>query len=176
MENNAEVLESNAEVLENKFDVLFNLAKQSFEEVMLEVTGESIVNNGEFGIQPEDKLSLVIIIGLSGNTNGRILLNTSVEYGKNIAEAMNFGDPLDQEDDLHVYLAEFANMFCGRAATHINNAFGKREIWISPPAIFSAKDLEVVTPNVSSMKAFYDCSLGKFIVDMGFSESTYDDF
>lgn len=166
----------NIEVLETKFDTLFELAKQSFEEIMMEVAGESIKANGEFTIQPEDKLSLSIIIGLSGNTNGRILLNTTVEYGKNIAVAMNFGDPLENEEDLHVYLAEFANMFCGRAATHINNKFGKREIWISPPAIFSAKDLDIVTPHVSSMQAYYECTMGKFIVDMGFSENSYDDF
>lgn len=170
-------MENVTDAIENKFDTLFSLAKQSFEEIMMEVTGEGIVaNDKEFAINPENRLSLSIIIGLSGNTNGRILLNTSVEYGMNIAVAMNFGDPLDSEDDLHVYLAEFANMFCGRAATHINNAFGKREIWISPPAIFSAKDLDIVTPNVSSMKAYYECSMGKFVVDMGFSENAYDEF
>lgn len=169
-------MENTIDIIENKFDVLFELVKQSFEEVMSEVTGESIQADGEFEIQTKDKLALSIIIGISGNTNGRILLNTSVENGKNIAEAMNFGDPLENEEDLFVYLAEFANMFCGRAATHINNKFGKREIWISPPAIFSAKDLDIVTPNVSSMKAFYECSLGKFMVDMGFSENSFDDF
>lgn len=169
-------MENSTEVTQSKFDVLFSLAKKSFEEVMFEVTGEPIQADGEFAIEPLDRLSLSIIIGLSGNTNGRILLNTSVEFGRNIAVAMNFGDPLENEDDLHIYLAEFANMFCGRAATHINNQFGKREIWISPPAIFSAKDLDVITPNVSSMKAYYECSLGKYIVDMGFSESDYDEF
>lgn len=169
-------MENVTEVVENKFELLFGMAKQSFEEVVSEVTGEPIHSNGEFSIEPADRLSLSIIIGLSGETNGRILLNTSVEYGKNIATAMNFGDPLENEEDLHVYLAEFANMFCGRTATHINNKFGKREIWISPPAIFSAKDLDIVTPNVSSMKAYYEFSLGKFIVDMGFSESEYDEF
>lgn len=165
-----------SEVTESKFTTLFNLAKQSFEEVVQEVTGTPIKADGEFEIKPEDKLSLSIIIGISGNTNGRILLNTSIEYGRNIATAMNFGDPLDNDDDLYMYLAEFSNMFCGRAVTHINNKFGQREIWISPPAIFSAKDLEIVTPNVSSMKAYYECDLGKFIVDMGFSESEYDEF
>lgn len=170
-------MENSTDVVENKTELLFGLAKKSFEEIVEEVTGEGITSSPEFQMEPDaDRLSLSIIIGLSGNTNGRILLNTSVEYGKNIAVAMNFGDPLENEEDLHVYLAEFANMFCGRAATHINNAFGKREIWISPPAIFSAKDLDIVTPNVSSMQAYYDCPLGKFIVDMGFRESTYDDF
>lgn len=164
------------EAVENKFEVLFDFAKKSFEEIISEVTGEEIHSNGEFGIDAKEMLSLSIIIGLSGNTNGRILLNTSVDYGKNIAEAMNFGDPLDSEEDLYVYLAEFANMFCGRTATYINNKFGKREIWISPPAIFSAKDLDIVTPNVSAMKAYYKCTLGNFIIDVGFSESTYDEF
>ena len=169
-------MENSTEVLEDKFELLFDFSKKSFEEVMFEVTGEVMQAKGEFTIDSPDKLSLSIIIGLSGNTNGRILLNTSVEYGKNIAVAMNFGDELDSEEDLHMYLAEFANMFCGRAATHINNKFGKREIWISPPAIFSAKDLDVITPNVSSMKAYYECSFGRFVVDMGFSECEYDEF
>lgn len=169
-------MENTIEAIENKFEVLFELVKQSFEEIMSEITGESIAANGEFEIQTKDKLALSIIIGISGNTNGRILLNTSVDDGKHIAEAMNFGDPLENEEDLYTYLAEFANMFCGRAATHINNKFGKREIWISPPAIFSAKDLDIVTPNVSSMKAYYECSLGKFLVDMGFSENSFDEF
>jgi len=71
-------LEDSTEVAVNKFDVLFNLAKKSFEEIMVEVTGEAIDAQPEFSIAPEDRLSLSIIIGLSGNTNGRILLNTSV--------------------------------------------------------------------------------------------------
>jgi len=167
----------NTEVLENKFELLFGFAKKAFEEIVAEVTGDEIQAGEEFSIQPtEDKLSLSIIIGLSGVTNGRILLNTAVEYGKNIAVAMNFGDELENPDDLNMYLAEFANMFCGRTATYINNEFGKREIWISPPAIFSARDLDIITPNVSSMKGYYQCTLGKFIVDMGFSGDSYDDF
>jgi len=169
-------MENTTDVLKNKYEILFNLAKKSFEEVVSEISGETLQSSGEFAIANNDKLSLSIIIGLSGETNGRILINTSAEYGKNIAITMNFGDELDNEEDLFVYLAEFANMVCGRAATHINNEFGKREIWISPPAIFSAQDLEIVTPNVSSMKAFYEFSFGKFILDMGFSESSYDDF
>jgi CheY-specific phosphatase CheX len=143
---------------------------------MLEVVDETIKPVDAFEIAKNDKLALSIIIGLSGETNGRILLNTSVEDGKKIAVAMNFGEELEKEEDLHVYLAEFANIFCGRTATYINNEFGKREVWISPPAIFSAKDLDVVTPNVVSMKAYYDCSYGKFVIDMGFSENEYDEF
>ena len=160
----------------SKYETLYELAKKSFQEVIEEVTGDNVTSCDPFEIVTEKQLSLSIIISLAGNTNGRILLNTTVTDGMNIAVAMNFGEPLDNNEDLHVYLAEFANMFCGRAATHINNEFGKREIWISPPSIFSAMDWDIITPNVTSMKAYYDCPLGKFIIDMGFSENTYDEF
>ncbi len=160
--------------MENKFGVLFDFAKKSFEEIIAEISGEEITPTDMFKIEAENTLS--IIIGISGDTNGRILLNTSLEYGRNLAKTMNFGDELDSEDDLYVYLAEFANMFCGRTATYINNKFGKREIWITPPAIFSAKDLDIVTPNVTSMQAYYKSTFGEFIVDIGFSETMIDDF
>lgn len=163
--------------MENKFEILFDFAKKSFEEVVSEVTEHNIESGEAFQINPENKMALSIVIGLSGETNGRILLETSVEHGKNIAVAMNFGDELDNEEDLYMYLAEFSNMFCGRAATYINDKFGKREVWLAPPAIFSAKDLSVVTPHVISQKAYYNCDLGQFIVDTGFSEANvYDDF
>ncbi len=162
--------------MENKFGVLFDFAKKSFEEIIAEVSEEEIVTTDMFKLDEESMLSLSIIIGITGNTNGRILLNTTVESGKNLAKIMNFGDELESEEELYVYLAEFANMFCGRAATYINNKFGKREIWITPPAIFSAKDLDIVTPNVTSLQAYYKTSFGNFIVDIGFSEISSDDF
>lgn len=160
--------------MEDKFEILFDFAKKSFEEVTCEVTEENFELTEELKIGSDNMLS--ILIGVAGDTNGRILLNTSVESGKNLAVAMNFGDELEKEDDLYVYLAEFANMFCGRTATYINNKFGKREIWITPPSIFSAKDLDIITPNITSQKAYYKSSFGDFIIDVGKSESVCDEF
>lgn len=162
--------------MEDKFDVIFNFVKKSFSEIVEEVTSEPIEETEYFTLDSANMLSYSIIIGISGHTNGRILLNTSVEYGNNLAKAMNFGDELESQEELFVYLAEFANMFCGRTATYINNHFGQREIWITPPSIFSAKDLDVITVNVVSKKAYYQCSFGKFIVDIGFTEGCSDEF
>ena len=161
-------------VLDNKNEALIDFSKKSFEEIVSEVTGDEIAAGEKFTFDSDSLLS--IIIGISGETNGRILLNTSLADGKSLAKAMNFGDELENEEDLYVYLAEFANMFCGRTATYINNMFGKREVWITPPAIFSARDLDIVTPNVTTNQSYYDCPFGKFIVDVGFSESNLDEF
>ncbi|MDD3237500.1 MAG: chemotaxis protein CheX [Candidatus Gastranaerophilales bacterium] len=155
-------------------DVLFDFAKKSFEDVTFEVTEEKF--NQVQAVEENQTNMLSILIGVAGETNGRILLNTSIDNGKNLAKAMNFGEDLENDEDLYVYLAEFANIFCGRTATYMNNKYGKREIWITPPSIFSAKDLDIVTPNVSSQKAFYKSSYGEFTIDVGQSESICDDF
>lgn len=156
------------EDIKEKFNYIFDFAKKSFEEVLLEMTEQTVEACELFEIEDENKLT--VVIGISGKTNGRILLETSLEHGRNLAVAMNFGDELESEDDLYLYMGEFSNMFCGRATTYINDKFQKREIWITPPAIFSAKALYVVTPHVTAQKACFQCELGHFIIDAGFRE------
>lgn len=151
-----------------KFDVIFDFVKKSFEEVVQEISEEVVEACELYEIEDENKLT--VVIGISGETNGRILLETSVDHGRNLAVAMNFGDELESEDDLYIYMGEFSNMFCGRTTTYINDKFQKREVWITPPAIFSARDLHVCTPHVASRKACYKSSLGHFVIDAGFRE------
>jgi CheY-specific phosphatase CheX len=162
--------------MENKLDVLYENTTKAFEEIVAEVTGEEISPVDNFTIDSKETLS--VIVGVTGQISGRILLNASVETANKLAEAMNFGDPLDNKDDLYVYLSEFGNMYCGRMVTYVNDKFGKREVWITPPAIFAASDLEIVTPHMTTKKCFYECSVGKIIVDVGYSDgnAVYDEF
>ncbi len=160
--------------MENVIDILFDFSKKSFCEIIKEVTEEDIQE-----CEPENFVKdrmLSIIIGIAGETTGRMLLSTTVEDGTKIAEYMNFGEPLENKEDLFLYLAEFANMFCGRTATYINNKFGKREVWITPPSVFSAYEMDIITPNITSKKAYFCTSFGKFLVDVGYSDNNYDEF
>lgn len=162
-------------IMEDKFGILFDYTTKAFEEIIAEVTGSAIEPTTEFKMDSSSILS--VIIGVTGQINGRILMNTSLDTANKLAEYMNFGDPLDNPDDLFVYLAEFANMYCGRMVTYINDKFGSRQVWITPPAIFSANDLEVITPHISTRKQYYNNEPGKMIVDVGYSDgSAYDDF
>ena len=162
--------------MESKCDILFKLVKQAFEETMQEVLCEDVISGEAFTIEHKDNLSTSIIIGLSGKANGRILFNMSYECAKNLAVAMNFGKSLETEDDLHIYLSEIASIFYSIAMNYFNETFGERELWFSPAAIFSAQNLDIVTPHVSSIYAYYKSSLGDFILDIGLSEDTYDEF
>lgn len=163
------------EKTENKYEVMFEQSTKSFVEIVEEVTGEAPQVSEPFTIDSENALS--VIIGITGEINGRILINTSVESARNLAIAMNFGDELENEDDLFTYIAEFANMSCGRMATYINDTFNERVVWLAPPAIFSANSLEIITPHISTKKQYYKTGTGSFIVDVGYNDGAlYDEF
>ncbi|GBF23464.1 chemotaxis protein CheX, partial [Candidatus Gastranaerophilus sp. (ex Termes propinquus)] len=132
----------------NKPEILFEYTTKAFEEIIAETIGSEITPCEELKLASTEILS--VIIGVTGNINGRILLNTTVATANKLAEFMNFGEPLDNKDDLFIYLSEFANMYCGRMVTYINDRFGKREVWITPPAIFSANDLAIITPHMAT--------------------------
>ena len=100
----------------------------------------------------EDRISihgkkLDVIIGMTGDYKGRLLLESTEESARTITEIMNFGT-LERESDLYLYMGEFANILSGRAITFINNSNQKKIIRLTPPAIFSGVDLEITTPNI----------------------------
>ena len=152
---------------------LFENTTKAFEEIVREISDVSIARTDSFIISSPEVLS--VIVGSLG-VHGRILLTTTYEAAKNIARFMNFGDPIENRDEIFMYFAEFANMYCGRSATYMNDKFGARTVWISPPAIFAAEDLEIISPNLVTQKAYYKADFGSFIIDIGIVDDEESDF
>jgi len=149
-----------------KFENFVAFIKKSFEEVINELVDTTYEEISSKEIDSEEKVALVI--GIAGNSKGRILLISSKETADTFAVAMNCDDPLDDPKDMYIYMAEFSNMFCGRATTFANNEYKDREFWLTPPGIFSAKNLEISTPSIQSEIAVYKGKHGLFLVDIGF--------
>lgn len=164
------------EVIDNKCDILLEFTKQTFADAMFDVTGEQVTEKDELEINPEDKMFITIIIGFAGEMDGRVLINTSYDDGSKLATTMNFGRKPKNEEDLHMYLIELANIFSKKIKSLCNNKFGKGEIKTAPPAIFSSKNMAIDIPNIPSNKAYYECPSGNFIIDMGFRESEHEEF
>lgn len=97
---------------------------------------------------------IAVVVGVVGRNRGRILLEVREKTALAITEGMNEG-PLDEEMELYWFLAEFANMFSGKAITSINNQFKGSDLRLTPPAIFAGEDLELTTPNVQSQSTVY---------------------
>ena len=149
-----------------KFDKFVEFIKKSFEEVTRELVDSEYESNK--ALQLNDDTKIAIIIGVCGRSKGRILLESNFLTANNFAIAMNCGDPLDEPNDLYMYVAEFANMFCGRATTYSNNEYQNREFWLTPPAIFSGDELEINSPSIQAETVYYKGEQGIFLVEIGF--------
>jgi CheY-specific phosphatase CheX len=148
------------------FDILLKHIKAAFQDVSAELVNSSfeVTEKCEFN----NIHKVAVVIGMSGNSKGRILLQADIDAINSFATAINFGDSFDDIKDLYFCIAEFSNMFCGRAATYINNEFKERKMWLTPPAIFSGKNLEISTPEIHSKKVCYTGKYGNFMIDVGF--------
>ncbi len=147
-------------------EAIINLFKSSF----LEISEELVEAEFQESHNLDDKTRIAIIIGITGKKKGRIILETDMLTAQKFTEAMNCGDPLDDPKELYLYMAEFANMFCGRATTYINDLFQGREAWLAPPAIYSGKNLKMDTPSLNSEVMYFKHEIGIFTIDVGFEK------
>lgn len=148
-----------------KFDIFTQYVKKAFETVSLELT-ETEFNNADSEFKISDT-SLIVIIGITGKNKGRILFETSLITAKKISEIMNM-EPLENDNDLYLYMGEFANIVSGRATTYINNHFRGSEIRLTPPAIFAGDNLDITTPNIQSQGICYYNDIGNVRINIGF--------
>lgn len=137
----------------------------AFQKVVSQITGMTFVPADDLlPVLDEKKFSL--IVGIVGNNKGHVLLELNESLARKIFEAMNSFPP---EDDLELYLhlAEFANMVSGNGLTNINNFFKGSELRLTPPAIFAGKNLEITSNKVSSAGGSYCSEYGNLRLEVG---------
>ncbi|SFC46310.1 chemotaxis protein CheX [Bacillus sp. OV322] len=81
--------------------------------------------------QPLEQASLSVLIGMTGDVRGRLIIEANEEIMSKIAELM-FGMPL-QGEMLESFSAELGNMIAGNLATH--TAASSMEMDITPPTV-----------------------------------------
>jgi CheY-specific phosphatase CheX len=123
-------------------DAFLDVAKEAAERV-LELAGQASTPSAE-----RVAVSLGMISG-DESLKGRVLLDGDAEQIRDIAEGMN-GEPLETTTDLYFFIGEFANMFCGRAVTVINNAYRGTEFRLTPLAILAGLHMDITTPSIRS--------------------------
>ncbi len=144
------------------------ITEKAFQEVSIELLETEFLPGKRFIIDFPFKVA--IIIGITGSATGRLYLECDLETAVKVALIMNFGERLDEPNDVYTYLAEFGNMISGRATTYMTDKFKNKEFRLSPPAIFSGKGLETLSPRIKSKMLYFRGKLGKFFVDIGFEE------
>ncbi len=149
---------------EGKLNVFHKCMSDAFQKVASEMTGMNFAPANNFLRMDEKQISL--IVGLVGQNKGRVLLELNEKLALKIFEEMN-GAPPNNDLELYLYLAEFANMVSGNGVTSINNMFKGSELRLTPPAVFAGKQMEITSPKVSSTQGVFRSDYGMIRLEIG---------
>lgn len=150
---------------EEKLKFFYKFMDDAFRKVVSQLTGMSFTQVSE-GPSITDEKKLSLIVGWVGHNKGRVLLELNEKLALKIFEAMN-GAPPDDDLELYLHLAEFANMVSGNGITSINNFYKSSELRLTPPAIFVGKNLEISSPKVSTVGCIYRSEYGGIRMEIG---------
>jgi len=83
---------------------------------------------------------VAVVIGLTGEVEGRVLFDMGIDTAKKIAEAMNY-EELESFDSLaRATISELGNIITGRAVTLLND--GGFKFNITPPLLIVGEKME----------------------------------
>lgn len=108
---------------------------QATEEVLLQVL-DMPVEKGEVVVveSPSEILEVAVLIGLTGDLEGRVMFEFQTRTALKIVSVMNFGEPFDSLDQMaRATLQELGNLIAGRAVTLCNDEGSA--LGISPPML-----------------------------------------
>jgi len=116
---------------------------ESSDKIIKEVTGLS-PNLGKLYVKQTDYTTqdVIVLIGLTGEIHGSVVINLSKVLACNIASAMMMGMPVPELDEIaKSAISELCNMILGNAAT----LFSRKGIVIdiTPPTILIGNDIHL---------------------------------
>lgn len=93
---------------------------------------------------------LAIIIGLTGNIKGQVILSLSIDSACDIASKMMMGMPVDELNDMaRSAISELSNMILGNAATALSQK--GLVVDITPPSVCLGKDMNISVNHSSNI-------------------------
>ncbi|HEO65198.1 MAG TPA: chemotaxis protein CheX [Spirochaetes bacterium] len=149
-------VEASCDILEEVLDV-----KIEKEELFLKETTVPI-------------LGVAVLIGLTGNVRGRVLIDMEQDTALKIAGIMNMEEIAVFDEMAKATITELANMIGGRAITELHNEGFDFEV--SPPTIFTGTDMEVSSPHLEAFIVPLDTPFGRIEVNVAVKEREDSNF
>lgn len=143
--------------VESAFSVLKEVLQTDIErgELYLKATSQPV-------------LGVAAIIGLTGDVEGRVLLDMSQETAHKIASAMN-GEELEKFDELaKATIAELANMITGQAVTKLHEIGFNFDL--SPPSLITGDNMVVTDSGVEALIVPLELTQGKLEINVAVRE------
>lgn len=112
---------------------------------------------------------IAILVGITGQYSGRMVLDLSVETAKSMAVRLlkQEAKSIDQVNDV---IAELASIIAGNATSKLNKEFRGAFLRVSPPAIFTGERFSMASPNLLIHAWEIETPLGKVRLSVGFKK------
>ena len=110
-----------------------------------------------------------LIVGITGEAEGRVLFDMTPESAVRIAEAMN-GETTSELNRLgQDTLAELASMIAGRAITILNDA--GHQLQVSPPTLLIGDNVTISNFKLETLVVPLGTAYGDVVVNVAFTTS-----
>ena len=113
-------------------------------------------------------LGVAAIIGLTGDVEGRVLLDMSLETAHLIASAMNNEELAEFDELAKATIAELANMITGQAVTKLHDIGFNFDL--SPPSLITGENMVVTDSGVEALIVPLQLPQGKLEINVAVRE------
>jgi CheY-specific phosphatase CheX/CheY-like chemotaxis protein len=111
---------------------------------------------------------LAVILGITGEISGRVILDTSREAACRLCEMMSGEEPRPGDDFVLFSMAELLNILSGHAITDINNMHRGFNLRLGPPSVFVGNSLNINSPKVNAEIIKAETAAGDIYLSVGF--------
>jgi chemotaxis protein CheX len=127
-------------------------------------TGKLFIQNSPYGTN-----DLLIMVGITGEIKGQVILSIPTSIAKAIASNMMMGMPVDEIDEMaKSALSELGNMIMGNAATLLFNQ--GITIDITPPNLLMGQNIKISSGDMVTVGVPLSCDLGDLTLDISIKE------
>jgi len=112
---------------------------------------------------------VVLVVGVTGEIKGQVIISTKLEVAKIIASKMMMGMPVDELNDMaKSAISELGNMIMGNTATLIANQ--GISVDITPPTLMLGKDISLSFNASQTIELPLHSEIGDIIYDIALKE------
>ena len=147
---------------------------EPFVESAIEILNSTVSNDikkGELALRVnvQPMLGLALLVGLTGEVTGRVIIDMPQILGLKIASIMNEEDFKEFDEMTNATLTELANMIVGNAVTKLHERGYTFDL--TPPAIFLGDNMRIADNKIESLVVPLELLESKMEINVALKES-----
>jgi chemotaxis protein CheX len=138
---------------------------------ILKQTVSEDVKRGQLFLKPSltPMLGVVVIVGLAGQVQGRVIIDMSMETALKIASKMNNEEMKEFDEMVSSTLTELANMITGQAVTKLHTLGFQFDL--TPPALLTGDRLQLSDNKIEALVVPLEIPEGKIEINVGLRDN-----